>query len=87
MNDTLTMPCLADGGILFRVSAGFSERECIISRNALAHLGRSQSRTMDFMHIYKACETRIHKVARRMIVAGESASPLVLGAAYFVDDM
>lgn len=85
MNSTSMRPCLADGGIFFKVNAGFTERECIISRNALAHLGRLRGRSMDLMNIYNAFETKIHGVARRLVIAGESASPLILGAAYFID--
>jgi hypothetical protein len=51
----------------------------------LTYLCRMQGHTMNFMNTYRACEARIQSVARRLVAAGESASPLVLGAAYFVD--
>lgn len=85
MDNTLVRPCLADEGVFFQVNAGFNERECVISRNALAHLGRLCGHSTDYMNIYSVFEAKIHSVARRLVVAGESASPLILGAAYFID--
>jgi len=76
---------LVDQGIHFRVTAGFMERDCIVSKNALAYLGRTQGGSTDFAEIYARFEENIHSVARRLVVAGESASPLILGAAYFVN--
>ena len=78
-------PRLADEGVYFRVANGAAERECLISKNVLAYLGRHQGHIMSFMNTYRACEARIQSVARRLVTAGESASPLVLGTAYFVD--
>lgn len=77
-------PSLVDQGVHFKVTAGFVERDCIVSNNALAYLGRAIGDSTDFMDIYSAFESNIHSVARRLVIAGESASPLVLGAAYFV---
>jgi hypothetical protein len=76
---------LADEGVFFSVTVGFAERECVVSKNALAHLCRMQGHTMDPMNTYLAFEARIRGVAHRLVAAGESTSPLVLGAAYFVD--
>jgi hypothetical protein len=84
MNNADIRPQLVDQGIQFKVIAGFAERECIISKNALAYLGRLQGGSMDFMDTYTRHEEKIHAVARRLVIAGESASPLILGAAYFV---
>jgi hypothetical protein len=39
---------------------------------------------MDVLETYRANEDRIRSVARRLVVAGVSGTPLVLGAAYFV---
>ncbi len=85
MNKTLIEPHLADEGVFFTVTAGFFERECIISKNALAHLCQMQGHAMNFMNTYRAFEARIHSVARRLVVAGENSSPLILGATYFLD--
>lgn len=85
MSKTLVEPHLADEGIVFTVTAGFFERDCIISKNALAYLCQIQGHAMNFMNTYRAFEARIHSVARRLVIAGESASPLILGTAYFID--
>lgn len=77
-------PRLVEQGVHFKVIAGFAERDCIVSKNALAYLGRAIESPTDFMEIYSSFEHSIHSVARRLVVAGESASPLILGAAYFV---
>lgn len=84
MNNADVHPHLIDQGIQFKVTAGFAERDCIISKNALAYLGRLHGGSTDFMDTYLRHEEKIHGVARRLVIAGESASPLVLGAAYFV---
>jgi hypothetical protein len=85
MSKAEVRPCLVDQGVHFKVTAGLVERDCVVSKNALAYLGRLQGGLTDGMSIYAAFEKKIHSVAKRLIVAGESASPLVLGAAYFVD--
>ena len=77
-------PRAADDGVTFTVEVGFIDRECLVSRNALAHLRRVKGGPLDFMETYRAFEDQIHSVARRLVVAGVSDSPIVLGAAYFV---
>lgn len=84
MNRTAIDPQVADEGVRFTVEVGFVDRECIVSKNALAHLRRLKGGQQDFMEIYRTFEDQIHSVARRLVVAGISGSPLVLGAAYFV---
>lgn len=82
---TAAEPRVAEDGVTFTVEVGFADRECLVSRNALAHLRRVRgSGQLDFMETYRAFEDQIHSVARRLVVAGVSGSPLVLGAAYFV---
>ncbi|OGB27387.1 MAG: hypothetical protein A3I66_00535 [Burkholderiales bacterium RIFCSPLOWO2_02_FULL_57_36] len=84
MNKGDVHPRLVAQDIHFKLTVGFVKRDCIISKNALAYLGRSRSGLTDCMEIYSHFENDIHSVAHRLIVAGESASPLILGAAYFV---
>lgn len=81
---TIAEPRLADDGIAFVVEVGFTERECLVSKNALAYLRRLKGGQLDPMQTYRAFEDQIHSVARRLVVAGVAGSPLVLGAAYFV---
>jgi hypothetical protein len=75
---------VADEGVTFTVEVGFTDRECLISKNALAHLRRMKGGQMDFMETYHAFEDQIHSVARRLVVAGVGGTPLILGASYFV---
>ncbi len=85
MSKTIAEPRVADEGVTFTVEVGFTDRECLVSKNALAHLHRMKgSSQMDFMQTYREFEDQIHSVARRLVVAGVSGSPLILGAAYFV---
>lgn len=84
MHRTIAEPRVAEEGVVFTVEVGFAERECLVSKNALAHLGRQKGGQLDAMTAYRTYEDQIHSVARRLVVAGVSGSPLVLGAAYFV---
>ena len=80
---TTAEPQVAEEGITFTVEVGFTDRACLVSRNALAHLRRANGGPTDAMATYRAFEDRIHSVARRLVVAGVSGTPLVLGAACF----
>lgn len=84
MHRTVAEPRVADEGVSFTVEVGFIDRECLVSKNALAHLRRIKGGQLDFLETYRAYEDQIHSVARRLVVAGVSGTPLVLGAAYFV---
>jgi hypothetical protein len=84
MYKTAYEPRLVDDGVTFTVEVGFTDRDCLVSRNALAHLRRMKGGQLDPMETYRAFEDQIHGVARRLVVAGVSGDPLVLGAAYFV---
>jgi hypothetical protein len=84
MHRTAVEPHLADEGVRFTVEVGFTERECLVSKNALAHLRRLKGGQPDPMETYRTFEDQIHSVARRLVVAGVSGTPLMLGAAYFV---
>jgi len=81
---TAAEPRAGEDGVTFTVEVGFADRECLVSKNALAHLRRMRGGQLDFLETYRAFEDQIHSVARRLVVAGVSGSPLVLGAAYFV---
>ncbi len=85
MERTYSKPQVEDGSVKFIVHTGSIERECIVSKHALSYLSRLQGHTMNEMNTYLACEAKIHGVARRLLQAGESASPLVLGTAYFIE--
>jgi hypothetical protein len=85
MHKAISEPRADDEGVTFMVEVGFVDRECLVSKNALTHLQRLKGGgQVDFLQTYQTFEDQIHSVARRLVVAGVSGSPLVLGAAYFV---
>ncbi len=84
MEKTAVEPHVLDEGVAFTVEVGFVDRECLVSRNALAYLARMKGGQDDILSTYRTFEDQIHSVARRLVVAGVSGTPLVLGAAYFV---
>jgi hypothetical protein len=77
-------PRLAEEGVFFKLSEQGQQRECLVSKNALAYICRLHGQSMDFMGAYRDREAQIHAIAQRLVQAGEKANPLVLGAAYFV---
>jgi hypothetical protein len=83
---TIAEPRIAEEGVTFTVEVGFTDRECLVSKNALSHLRRLKGgqAEADSMETYRTFEDVIHGVARRLVIAGVSGTPLVLGAAYFV---
>jgi hypothetical protein len=81
---TIAEPHVAEDGVAFTVEVGFTDRECLVSRNALARLRRVKGGPLDAMAAYRTFEDEIHSVARRLVVAGVGGTPLVLGASYFV---
>lgn len=84
MKGIVMEPGLTEEGVRFSVQVDSVERECLILKSALAHLCKLQGFTMDFMNTYRACEARIHSVARRLAAAGVKDTPLVLSTACFV---
>lgn len=79
MESTLTQARVADAGIFFTIAAGFEDRECVVLQDALAIL--AEDGAPDSMRIYRLHEYEIHLAARRLFLAGETASPLVVDAA------
>lgn len=84
MNRVTAEPYAGEDGVTFTVEVGFTDRECVVSKNALFRLQRLNGGQLDLLETYRRFEDQIHSVARRLVVAGVSGSPLVLGAAYFV---
>jgi hypothetical protein len=83
MDVTLVEPHVTNDGVSFSVEVGFVRRDCVISKEALAHLRQMHGFSMDLMNIYGAFEAKINSVARRLVLAGETSSPLVLGPQFF----
>jgi hypothetical protein len=78
MESTYTEARIADEGIFFTIAAGFADRECVVLPDALATLAEND--TPDLMQIYQDHEYDIHLAARRLFLAGETSTPLVVDA-------
>jgi hypothetical protein len=79
MEPTVTEARVANAGIFFTIAAGFEDRECVVLQDALATLAEDEA--PDYMQIYRQHEYDIHLAARRLFLAGETSTPLVVDAA------
>lgn len=84
MEKILKEPGLTTEGVVFSVEVDSVELEFLILRSALVYLCKLQGFTMDLMNTYRACEARIHSVARRLAAGTPRGTPLVLNTACFV---
>ena len=75
--------CMIPQGVAFSIQIGEREHSCLITDCALKRLYAFEGTTLDFEDVYRAYETEIHGVARKLILNGEVASPLVLRAPNF----
>jgi hypothetical protein len=80
---TLSQPHLAANGVAFTVSVEFVKRQCIVSADALTKLSELGSGKADLMHMFLAHEANIAGVARRLVAAGVSGTPLQLDTKNF----
>jgi hypothetical protein len=73
-------------GVAFSIRIDGAEHSCMIADCALKRLYAFEGTTLDIQHVYQAYETKIHKVARNLILSGK-AEPrplLVLRAPHFI---
>jgi hypothetical protein len=80
---TFEAPCMISQGIAFSIQIEDREHSCLITDCALKRLYAIEGTTLDFEDVYRAYETEIHGVARKLISTGAVASPLVLRAPDF----
>jgi hypothetical protein len=71
-------------GVAFTVSVEFVKHDCIVSREALSKLARSNPDETDLMETFRAFEANIEGVARRLVSAGVPGNPLTLGPQSFI---
>jgi len=74
MDNVLAAPRLTNAGILFTVMVEFQ----------LSDLSHSKDPKLDLLGTYRAFQTKIEGVARRLIGAGIVGKPLVIGTGYFL---
>jgi hypothetical protein len=75
--------CMTPQGIAFSIRIEDREHSCLITGCALKRLYAFEGTTLDFEDVFRAYESEIHGVARKLISNGEAASPLVLQAPDF----
>ncbi len=83
MSHTLAEPRATSDGVTFTVAVEFKDYECLVSTEALSDLSRSQDPQLDLLKAYKAYEAKIQGIARRLVTAGVTGTPLVLQPKHF----
>lgn len=79
MTDHIAEPHLTKDGVAFTVRVESVNRDCLISREALAKLSSLRNGISDPMETFRAFEATINGVARRMVTARVPGTPLLLG--------
>ena len=83
MSHALAEPRVISDGVTFTVVVEFKDYDCLVSTDALSDLSRSQDPKLDLIKVYKAYEAKIQGIARRLVTAGVTGTPLVLQTKYF----
>jgi hypothetical protein len=83
MDNVLAAPRLTNAGILFSVTVEFQQYQCLVPATTLSDLSHSKDPKLDLLDTYRAFQTKIEGVARRLIGAGIIGKPLVIGSGYF----
>ena len=81
MVNSLESPRLMKGGVMFTVVVDYQSHDCLVSRQTLCDLCRSAGKKIDLLDAYGAYEARIKGVARRLIAAGITGSPILFRSA------
>lgn len=79
----LAAPLLTKAGILFSVTVEFKQYQCLVPATTLSDLSHSKDPKLDLLDTYRAFQSKIEGVARRLISAGLEGKPLVVGSGYF----
>jgi hypothetical protein len=83
MTQATEQPQMTEDGVTFTVRVDSVNRNCIISKDALAKLSQFGSSNPDPMETFHAFEATINGVARRMVAANVQGTPLKLSPASF----
>jgi len=83
MDNVLAAPLLTKAGILFSVTVEFKQYQCLVPATTLSDLSHSQDPKLDLLDTYRAFQSKIEGVARRLISAGLEGKPLVVSSGYF----
>jgi hypothetical protein len=83
MNTISKTPILTDDGVTFSVMVEYKLHDCLVSPEALGNLSQSVATDLDLIATYGAYEAKINGVARRLVMAGVTTSPILLGPKNF----
>lgn len=83
MDTILPAPRLTRAGILFSVVVEYRHYRCLVPAATLAVLSHSKDPQLDLLTTYRAFQTKIEGVARRVINAGVAGVPVVVSSEYF----
>jgi hypothetical protein len=79
MTDPAVLPHLVSKGVLFRLEVDSRQQECLVSKEALAQLSDLRDTNPDPLEVFYAFQPAIRDAARRLVRAGASDTPLLLG--------
>ncbi len=83
MDNVLAATRRTNAGIVFSVVVEFQEYRCLVPRATLSYLSHSIDPKLDLLGTYRAFQTKIEGVARRLIGAGIVGKPLIISSDYF----
>jgi len=83
MSNVSKAPSLTADGVTFNVLVEYKFHDCLVSPEALSNLSQLVGKELDLIATYKAYETKIAGVARRLVMAGVAGSPILLGPLNF----
>ncbi|WP_395824325.1 DUF1488 family protein [Collimonas sp.] len=83
MDNVPAAPRLTNAGVLFSVVVEFQQYQCLVPRATLSNLSHSTDPKLDLLGTYRAFQSKIEGVARRLIGAGIVGQPLIVGSGYF----
>lgn len=82
MSNTHVSENTRQDGIVFTVTVGPNDHKCVITHDALKTLCPADDDELQAKEIFWEYEDYIQWVARRLVSAGEDASPLVIEPKY-----
>lgn len=83
MSNVSKAPGLTSDGVTFNVLVEYKFHDCLVSPEALSNLSQLVGKELDLLETYKAYETKIAGVARRLVMAGVTGSPILLSPQNF----
>jgi hypothetical protein len=83
MSNVAQTPALTSDGVTFSVMVEYKLHDCLVSPEALSNLSQSTGKELDLIATFDAYAAKINGVARRLVMAGVTTSPILLGPQNF----